>query len=240
MPLHGLSRANQQVDNFQTKVDSCTRPLAVSNFTRASQTTRLSCHCSAGFCLSASGSRSYCQSGRYRAAQHGGWRGANSRDDTPGTVERLTVSTSRVLSRKHSAPLMPQAARSRHIHRQPLRPAAHPPQLHAARAGNGQVAIAGDAGMVTLIPPRTKRSIVVTASVSHYQGRGKPVPMRSYSLSFLLPFQTGGCFPVRQSHARGRGEEKTIDIVDFGVAQRTDILQIDEIFSAVASITCIT
>ncbi len=136
MPLHGLFPPNQQVDNFQTKVDSCTRPLLVSNFTRASQTTRLSCHCSAEFCLSASGSRSYYQSGRYRGHQHGGWRGANSRDDTPGTVNCLTVSISRVLSRKHSAPLIHQAAQSRHIRHQPLQPAAHRQQLHAARAGN--------------------------------------------------------------------------------------------------------
>ncbi len=240
MPLHGLSRAQPQVDNFQTKVDSCTRPLAGQHFTRASQTTRLSCHCSAGILFSALGSRSYCQSGRYRAGPAGGWRGANSRDDTPGTVELFKVSTSRVLSRKHSAPLMPPGTQSRHIRHQPLRPAAHPSAAHAARAGNRQVTIAGDAGSGDLIPPRTKRSIVVTASVSSLQGRGKPVPMRSYSLSFLFTIQTGGCFPVRQSHARGRGVRETIDIVDFGVAQRADILQHRQIFSAVASITCIT
>ncbi len=197
MPLHGLFHAQPAVDNFQTKVDSCTRPLTGQQFIRASQTTRLSCHCSAGILSLASGSRSYCQSGRYRAGPARCWCGANSRDDTPGTVELFNGSTSRVLSRKHSAPLMPPGSTSRHIRHQLLRPAAHPPAASPARAGNRQVAIAGDAGSGDFIPPRTSRSIVVTASVSSLPGRGKPVPMRSYSLSFLFTISTGGCFPVR-------------------------------------------
>lgn len=158
--------------------------------------------------------------------QHGGWSGANSRDDTPGTVElfngfnqqsaivktlcAFNATSSTITSYSPSATSTSGASASSFTPRE---------QVIAGLPSLATLAV------VTLIPPRTKRSIVVTASVSSLPGRGKPVPMRSYSLSFLFTISNRRVFSGTAIPCARARRKKTIDIVDFGVAQRADILQ---------------
>lgn len=79
-------------------------------------------------------------------------------------------------------------------------------QLHAARAGNRQVTIAGDAGSGDF-DTAANQEVDSGDGFSLFTTRGEANQCRCAHIHspFFLPFQTGGCFPVRQSHARGRG-----------------------------------
>ncbi|CSF29617.1 Uncharacterised protein [Shigella sonnei] len=139
--------------------------------------------------------------------QHGGWRGANSRDDTPGTVELFNGFNQQGTIAKTLCAF--NATRQydhvifaiSHLDQRRIRQ-----QLHAARAGNGQVAIAGDAGSGDF-DTAANQQIDSGDGFSLFTTRGEANQCRCAHIHspFFLPFQTGGCFPVRQSHARGRG-----------------------------------
>lgn len=144
----GFFTPNQQVDNFQTKVDSCTRPLAGQQFYPCIPDDALVQPLFGGnFVFQRREAGHITNREDIVRHQHGGWRGANSRDDTPGTVELFNgfnqqsaiAKTLRAFNatRQHDHVIFAIS----HFDQRRIRQ-----QLHAARAGNRQVTIAGDAG----------------------------------------------------------------------------------------------
>ena len=204
----GFFTPNQQVDNFQTKVDSCTRPLAGQQFYPCIPDDALVQPLFGGnFVFQRREAGHITNREDIVRHQHGGWRGANSRDDTPGTVELFNgfnqqsaiAKTLRAFNatRQHDHVIFAIS----HFDQRRIRQ-----QLHAARAGNRQVTIAGDAGSGDF-DTAANQQIDSGDGFSLFTTRGEANQCRCAHIHspFFLPFQTGGCFPVRQSHARGRG-----------------------------------
>lgn len=144
----GFSRPTKQVDNFQTKVDSCTWPLARSAILpRASQTTRLSCHCSAGILSFSVGKPVILAIGEDIIAGPARWLARRKwRDDTPERWSCLTVSSQQgAIAKTLCAFDARQAAQSRHIRHRATSTSGASASSFTPR-GNRQVTIAGDAG----------------------------------------------------------------------------------------------